>query len=406
MRSSPPTCRIITVGDEILNGSTIDTNSAAISRALMELGIETVAKLAVPDVPRTIARAVTDSRENILILTGGLGPTPDDRTREGLAQAFKTTLRKDPEVCRRLDAFFAKIKRKVVECNYLQALVPGGFRAIHNPFGTAPILFRRRPFIMALPGVPREVTGALPLIVMPEIRKAFRCPKLFMEEIKTSGIGESMLYDRIRHLPLEGEVKFASLPEISGVILRLSGRNRGQVTGLARKIRSLMKEHVYGRQGDTLESVIQRLMIKKRLTLAVAESCTGGLISSRLVSVARSSAYFLGGAVTYANSLKTGITGVPVRTLKRFGAVSAETAQAMARGVRKKTGADVGLSVTGIAGPTGGTREKPVGLVYVGLSTGKTDQVEQFNFFGDRQAIRERAAAAAMFLVIRTTTRT
>ena len=394
-------CRIFTVGNELLIGETVDTNSAAISRHMTSCGVEVARKETLPDDIAVIADAINGAGADITILTGGLGPTPDDMTREGLARAFGVPMREDKHQVQRLRGFFRKFKRKAVACNFAQAQVPLGFKAIDNPFGTAPVLFREKPFIVALPGVPRELEGLMPKVVLPLIRRNFACPVIHIREIRTTGIGESMLFDRIKHIAIPKDVSFSSLPETGGVIIRLLGRNRKAVAGIAGKIRARAAEFAYGGRDDSLEKAVLKTFVQKRLTLALAESCTGGRIASRLTSVPGSSNYFLGGVVSYSNALKERLLGVPSAVLREKGAVSGETALSMARGVKERTGAGVALAVTGIAGPDGGTKNKPVGTVFIAVVTGKKEAVERFWFFGERRAVQERSATAALFMLLK-----
>jgi nicotinamide-nucleotide amidase len=394
-------CRIFTVGNELLIGETVDTNSAAMARGLAACGVEVVRKEALPDDVKVIADAVNSGTADITLLTGGLGPTPDDLTRDALASAFGVPLREDKRQVRRIKSFFKKFRRKAVACNFVQAQVPLGFRAINNDFGTAPVLFREKPFIAALPGVPRELERLMPAIVVPLIRKNFACPRLYIEEIRTTGIGESMLYDRIRRIPIPRDVSFASLPESGGVVIRLLGRDRNLIAGIAGKIRARVAGFVYGGRGESLESALLKTFVRGKLTLALAESCTGGLISSRITSVPGSSKYFLGGVVSYGNTLKEKFLGVSREVLKEKGAVSGETALSMARGIRERACADIGAAVTGIAGPNGGTKEKPVGTVFIAVVSDRDEIVEPFRFFGGRKGVQERSAAAAMFLALK-----
>ena len=264
------TCRILTIGNELLLGETIDTNSASISRYLAGSGVEVVRKESLPDEIEVISNAIKYATEDILVLTGGLGPTPDDLTRDALANAFSVKLNNDSHQVARIRGFFKKLKRDMAACNLLQASVPQGFKAIDNDFGTAPVLFSKKPFIVALPGVPRELEQLMPSVVIPLIRKNFRCPNLYIEEIKTTGIGESLLYDRIKNIPVPKGVTFASLPEYSGVTLRFTGMDRKEVQDIYLKVKSRVHEFVYGKRGDTLERLIKDLFVKKNKTLAAA----------------------------------------------------------------------------------------------------------------------------------------
>ncbi|OGJ88296.1 MAG: hypothetical protein A2268_05285 [Candidatus Raymondbacteria bacterium RifOxyA12_full_50_37] len=392
----PVSACILTIGNELLFGETIDTNAAFIAQQLTAAGVKIARKATLPDTIATIAQVVKNQEEDICIITGGLGPTDDDLTRQALARAFNTRLFPNQRQAKRIEAFFKRFKRPMAQSNYVQALVPQGFAALDNDFGTAPMLFRKKPFICVLPGVPREARNLMTSAVLPLVQSHFRLTPIVHKEIKTTGIGESSLFDRIKDIAVPASITLAYLPEISGVVVRLSGRNTKAIVPLRNKIRARLREYIYGRRGDTLESVIQRIFIRKKLTLALAESCTGGLIASKLVAVPGSSRYFLGSVVCYSNALKIKMAGVPKRVIQRYGAVSEETALAMTQGIRRKTGAGVALSVTGIAGPGGGTKKKPVGTVCIACVSGHKRIVEKIQLFGGRSAIQERAAYTAL----------
>ena len=393
---------LITVGNEVLFGETVDTNAAFMGRLLTEAGVDIKRKISVPDDIRAIAREIRQSVSDILILTGGLGPTTDDLTREALALAFKVKLCEGPRQRKRLLAFFRRFRRPLAQCNFRQAMVPQGFTALDNSAGTAPVLFKRRPFIFALPGVPHEMEAAMRETVIPGIKAAFHLPPIHHVEIKTLGIGESSLQERIQDLKPPPSVTLAFLPEFSGVMIRLSGKDKKELARFALSIGKRCKEFIYAGRGETLEGILLERFVREKRTLAVAESCTGGRISAKLTAIPGSSAYFLGGVVAYGNSLKQKLLDVPGRILSQKGAVSGECALAMAKGVRKRTRADVGLSITGIAGPSGGSKEKPVGTVFIAVASGKESRVEKFLLFGKRNQIQERAAYAALNMLRRT----
>jgi nicotinamide-nucleotide amidase len=393
--------RLLMVGNELLSGKTIDTNAAMAARALTNIGVCVAAKETLPDEIDIIVSAIRRAKEEILIISGGLGPTSDDLTRNAIAKAFKVKLIKDEKQVKRLEEFFIKVNRPFAACNYVQAEVPECFTAIDNRFGTAPALFCAKPFVFALPGVPRELEGLLTEKVLPEIKKHFNVPPLYTEEIRTTGIGESILFEKIKYLIDKDGVTFGSLPDIQGVVLRFTGRDRIAVKKTATAVRKVCSEYAYGGMGDTLAGVLHQLFTKKKLTLSLAESCTGGLVASRIVSVPGSSAWFTGGVVAYNNTVKMNVLGVRKDTLKKFGAVSEQTALEMASGVRKKLSTDWSLSVSGIAGPNGGTKEKPVGTVTFAICAPKVKKSMTQHFFGPRDSVRERATAAAMFMLYR-----
>ncbi|OGS34430.1 MAG: hypothetical protein A2293_16215 [Elusimicrobia bacterium RIFOXYB2_FULL_49_7] len=391
-----PTCSLITVGNELLFGETVDTNSAYIGQVLTEKGVRVMERLSVPDELPAIIRAVKSVRSDILLITGGLGPTVDDLTREALAAAFGKKLKADAHQHKRLIATFKRFKRPMAACNFNQAQVPEGFQAIDNPYGTAPALFYAKRFLFALPGVPHEMKGLMQKVVLPAIRKRFKSKPIHHVEIKTSGIGESTLQEKLKDFKWPKDITLAFLPEISGVIVRLSGSDKRLLATWEKKVRSVAGSFVFGRIGETLESVVASLLLQNKVTLAVAESCTGGRIGSKLTSLAGSSGFFLGGVIAYSNGLKKNMLAVSDRIIKEFGAVSEACACAMAKGIRQQTGADIGLSITGIAGPNGGTVDKPVGTVWIGLSDKKGERADSFFFFGNRNQIQERAAVAGL----------
>ena len=392
MQNKTVTCRLLAVGNELLLGEVVDTNTAFMARALTEIGVTVAAKETLPDTLSVIVKSLKGAREDIVILCGGLGPTSDDLTRNALAKAFGAKLKLDNRQFDRMVAFFSSLHRPMAACNRVQALIPDGFRAVDNPNGTAPALFRERPFLFALPGVPRELEALMKISVVPEIRRAFRLPELPIEEIKTSGIGESVLFETIKDIKIPRGVTFASLPELGGVVLRLWGQDRRTVKALAKRMAQRVREYVYGNRGDSLESVLLAGFVRKKQTLALAESCTGGLVSSRLTAIPGSSRCFLGGVVAYGNALKMKLLGVRARTLKTHGAVSAECAREMAEGARARTGADVAAAVTGIAGPEGGTTEKPVGTVFIACASRRGTAVKRLSLWGNRKAVQERSA--------------
>lgn len=398
----PVDCTIITIGNELLFGETVDTNSAFMARLLTEAGVCVREKVSVSDKVNEIVKAVRRVKSPLLLLTGGLGPTQDDLTRNALARAFSVKLFEDERQKKRLIRFFRKVKRPPVACNFRQVLVPEGFKAFDNPYGTAPLLFKSRPFLFALPGVPHEMEGLMRNTVMPKIRKCFKLTAIQHREIKTSGIGESLLQQMIEDLIPPPDVTLAFLPDFSGVTVRVSGVKRPALSFFANKIRGRLKEYVYGARGQSLESLIKRNCIVRKMRLSVAESCTGGRISGRLTILAGSSNFFTGGVIAYSDELKQRLINVPASILREKGAVSSECALAMARGVRKRTETDIALSVTGIAGPSGGSPEKPVGTVYTAVVTARTERVERFLLLGDRNVIQERAVTVALNLLWRT----
>ena len=402
---------ILTIGAELLLGYTIDTNAAFMARALSEIGVAVVRHDTVGDDPELIACAMRDGleRTGAVITSGGLGPTADDRTRNGLAAAFGTELLTDPEALAQVERRFRLFGRTMPKINVVQALVPRGARVLENRFGSAPALWmedERGRWVITLPGVPSEMRGLLTETVIPILReREGAAPTVVASKtLRTTGIGESALAellgedggDAVAGLPL------AYLPGWEGVDLRITAaempvadaeRTLGEAT---RRLRERAGAYVYGEGAADLAAVVLDLCRERSLTIATAESCTGGLIGARLTAVPGSSDVFVGGVVAYSNSIKQSMLGVPEELIRRVGAVSEEVGKAMAAGARDRTGADVGIAVTGIAGPGGGSAEKPVGTVWVAVQIGEDVRTSGHMYIGDRDEVRSRAAQMAL----------
>ncbi|MSR36834.1 MAG: CinA family nicotinamide mononucleotide deamidase-related protein [Gemmatimonadetes bacterium] len=406
---------VVTVGDELLLGDTVDSNAARIGRALAELGAPVTRRETVGDeaqaIQAAVGRALADG--DLVIVTGGLGPTPDDLTREAVARLLGRPLRLDPDVEAALRARYrAAGYRDFPETNLRQAMVPAGGRVLPNERGTAPglALEREGRWVVLLQGVPRELEGMLAGPVADLVREVFvgRLRPPVHRRLRTTGIAESKLAERVEELlpPERGPVRLAYLPSLRGVDLRFTvagdveheeasgwlDRMEGALSGLS--------GHLFP-GADLVEAVALELERSGR-TLAVAESCTGGLIAMRLTDRSGSSRWFLGGVVAYADRAKVEQLGVPAETIAQAGAVSEEVARALAEGARRAFGADTGIGITGIAGPTGGTPEKPVGTVWYAVAVGERVDAEHRRFMGDREAVRERSAQAALNLLYRT----
>ncbi len=399
---------IIVIGDELTGGRTLDKNSGYISARLDALGIPVQRIQTIGDDPRLIARILKQSlkRSPLVFTTGGLGPTGDDLTLAAVCRALKRKPVRCRQVLAGLESFFKQRHLPLPASAACQAMVPEKSLVLANRVGTAPglILHHGKALLFVLPGPPPEVASLMEHEILPLLKKwKLRGTPAFIRTIKTISIGESAIYEKIRPLlKQEKDVWLGSYPGSGEVELRLFCRlpdratTKKKVTRLAKAISRRLKEHVYGYDDDTIESVIGKLLTRAHKTVAVAESCTGGLIGHRITAVAGSSRYFLGGIIAYSNESKIKELGVSRGTLKKHGAVSAETAREMAAGVRRVFKAGYGLAVTGICGPGGGSREKPVGLVYVALASSSGAQCEKHRFLGDRQAIKHRAATAAL----------
>jgi len=403
---------ILTVGDELLSGITVNTNASFIAGRLTESGIRVIRILAVPDSEEAITDALRDawSNSDLIVMTGGLGPTKDDITKKSLCRFFHCGLVFRQDVWDAIADRFRRMGREMTGNNRVQAEVPENAEILTNPRGTAPgLLFDRGGrLLFALPGVPYEMKSMMSDSVLPRLRGLPRDRSVHFHSIHTAGISESGLAE-----VLDGfsgrfpEVGLASLPSFSGVTIRLMTEDTPGQSGaeLLEPARGYVLEKAgqwcYGENNDSLEGVVGALLIRKGLSLSVAESCTGGMLSHKLTQVPGSSAYFNRAVVAYSNQAKVDLLGVPASMLEQSGAVSRETAAAMAEGVRKNSGTDLGLSVTGIAGPGGGTAEKPVGLVFTGVSDGTGTRVEENRFIQDREVNKERSAYAALNLLRR-----
>jgi nicotinamide-nucleotide amidase len=406
------TAEIISVGDELLNGMTINTNAAFIAESLVKLGFSVQCISVVGDHEEHIIEALERAgREaDTAVITGGLGVTHDDITKKAAARFFNKELIFSQKVSDRIESFFKKRGRKVSDVNREQAMVLKDAGMINNSAGLAPgfIISKNRCTYYFLPGVPLEMKQMMEKSVVPELDKMGLSPPVPPRILKTTGISESALYSKlIDFQKLFPGIRLAYLPETPGVKLRLSTSDpqaENQNNAIDKAVEYIQKmagKTIYGEGETEIEQVVASLLFKMKLTIAVAESCTGGLISHKLTQISGSSEYFNRGIVAYSNEAKIEILNVPRMTIEKYGAVSRETALAMAFGVRKISGTEIGLSVTGIAGPGGGTAEKPVGLVYIGYKDSERNMVEEHHFQRDRWWNKERTAVTALDLVRR-----
>ena len=401
---------IITIGDELLYGQIQDFNSSFISEKLTDEGIDVVFKTSVGDDINRIAEAfnIARLRADVIIASGGLGPTSDDLTKKAVVKAFKRNLVFHQEILKQIEDLFHKRGSPMPKINQNQALIPQGAKALSNLWGVAPGIFLqdKETVFFALPGVPVEMKWMLENEVLPILRA--KKPEHFIlhRKLKTTGISESALYEKIEKLiDPKREIKVAFLPGYLGVDIRLTTESRDKnqaqvkIDEFEQKIREVLGTYIYGVDEQTLEEEVGKLLLERKKTIAVAESCTGGLIGARFTNISGSSKYFERGVVTYSNEAKTELLGVPKEIIEKYGAVSEEVAILMAEGVRKLAKTDYGLSVTGIAGPTGGTPQKPVGLVFIGFAHENDSFSQKFLFGEDRKSNRERASQAALNLV-------
>ena len=402
---------IVTIGYEVLSGRTLDTNFAWLARALEAVSVQVAWHTTVGDDAKFIGEALRRAleRSDAVVMTGGLGPTPDDVTRKAVATALRRPLQLDEDVVAAIRERARRAGRKLPASVESQALLPRGAQPWVNPVGTAPgllILHEDHPVIL-LPGVPAEMEALATEFVVPYLRaRTGRVVETFT--LRTVGAYESQLQERIGKLPARWRgAALAYLPGYSGVDLRVTvaGGDAEAVRVVAERARGELEERVghmvYATGNVTLEEVVGALLLERKLRIATAESCTGGLLAKRITDVPGASRYFERGFVTYSNQAKEQLLGVSAADLEKHGAVSAPVAGQMAQGARKVAGADIGVGITGIAGPAGGSAAKPVGTVFIGLSSSAADTARTFRFVGGRAVVRERSVQAALDLVRR-----
>lgn len=407
---------VVTIGDELLLGYTIDTNAAHLARTLAAEGVEISRRTTVGDRAEEIAAAVREGldRAGAVITTGGLGPTSDDLTKTSIAALFGRDMVLDEEHLEWMRERFVRLfQRPMPEANRQQAMLPTGARKLRNNHGSAPGIWlddERGRWVAMLPGVPREMRGMLADTLVPLIRERLGDARRVVRSrtLRTTGLGESFIADRVASIDGGvGQAGLAYLPNAEGTDLRLTVRNATPedadrwLAESAERLRSVVGDAVYGEDGADLASVVLDLCRERRLTIAVAESCTGGLLGARLTAIPGSSDVVLGGVIAYANALKTSLLGVPQTVLAEHGAVSEPVVRAMATGARATTGASIGIGITGIAGPGGGSEEKPVGTVWIAIDVEGTVETRRLRLLGDRPEVRQRAAQAALEMVRR-----
>jgi competence/damage-inducible protein CinA-like protein len=403
---------IIAVGSELLTPQRVDTNSLFLTDKLNSLGIEVRFKTVVGDDRERLAAVLRAAlgRSSLVILTGGLGPTEDDVNRDVVADVLARPLVEVAEIRQQIERRFARVGRKMSENNSRQALVPEGAEWLENRNGTAPGLWIEHGgvLIVLLPGPPWELEAMFERACLPRLANRGTSERIRTRVIKVVGLPESEV-DR-RAAPIYREFQNPAttiLATLGSIEIHLRARAASDeeaealLAPIADKIELALGEHVYSTQGETLEEIVGMYLMMKQKTVAAAESCTGGLLAERLTRTPGSSNYFLGGAVCYSNELKTRLAGVPENLIAANGAVSGPVAQAMAAGIRKRTGASLGIGITGIAGPGGGSKEKPVGLVFIALADERGTQVREFRFPGNRERIRLWASTLALEMIRR-----
>lgn len=406
--SSAPSVEIIATGSELLSGKGLNTNAAWLSREFSQRGFQVIRHQTLGDERAALVDSVrlALAEADVLVLTGGLGPTMDDVTREVLSEATGIALRFDEEVAEEIRQRFRSLGKEMPELNLVQAQVPEKGGWLTNPHGTAPGLWfdLGAKLAVALPGPPRELIPMADALLWPLLEGRFaRTRRLLSRSLRVAGFGESNVEETIRPLvEASPELTYSILAQPGLVEVTLSRWSDLAIEtdvwldAVFSRMVECLGPVVYTTEGLSLEEAIGQMLLERHATAVTAESCTGGLIAESLTRVSGSSEYFLGAIVAYSNALKSALLGVEPALIEAKGAVSEAVARAMAEGARKRTGADYAISVTGIAGPTGGSAEKPVGCVYIGVSGPNQIQAEKFQFFGSREAIRERSRVAAL----------
>lgn len=402
---------ILSVGDELVLGQTVDTNSAWLSHQLASIGIPVAAHVTVGDDQKAIEQAIDEAaqRAEVIIITGGIGPTEDDLTRQALAGVMKAPLEMNEDWLHRLQAFFRRSGREMPVMNRIQAMIPRRAQMIENTAGTAAgiraeIAGGRRVFVM--PGVPKEMKIMFERSVLPELAREASGGVILSETLHTFGLGESAIAEKLGELMKRDRNPSVGTTVSQGIVsLRINARFGDKETA-QRELAATqaacgfaLGELIYGAEDQTLAAVVGNMLKESNKTVATAESCTGGLLAKYLTDVSGSSAYFKFGWVTYANEAKQSQLNVPANVLAEHGAVSEPVVQLMAQGARQKASADFALAISGIAGPDGGTAEKPVGTVCIALSSPESVASRTFRFSGDREMIRDRSAKMALAML-------
>jgi nicotinamide-nucleotide amidase len=404
---------LVTIGDELLLGFTIDTNAAHLARQLASIGVHMGRRTTVGDAAEEIERVVREAldRTGAVITTGGLGPTSDDLTKPAIGEIFGRRMVLDEEHLAWMEHRWRKrFDKPLPQTNRNQALIPEGATKLANHHGSAPGIWLeddRGRWVAMLPGVPREMRGMLADTLLPRLESRINAGTVVRSRtLRTTGVAESLLADQIDSMdggPLGATLAY--LPSISGVDLRLTVRDvpaddaERTLNDAAKRLRERVGESIYGENDDDLASIVLELCRKRGLTIGVAESCTGGLLGARLTAIPGSSDVVQGGVIAYANEVKSGLLGVDDSLIMRHGAVSEEVVAAMAAGARKAADASIGLAITGVAGPGGGSEEKPVGTVWIAVDVNGDTQTRLLRMWGDREEIRQRSAQWTMELL-------
>jgi nicotinamide-nucleotide amidase len=404
---------LVTIGDEILIGQVADTNAAWISSRLNQIGVAVGEMVTVPDDPGQITSTLDRymGLYDLVIMTGGLGPTKDDMTKQTLAAYFDSPLVTVPGVLERITAYFNERGRRMIDSNIRQADVPQVCQVLMNNQGTAPGMWFERDgtILVSLPGVPYEMEGLMEEEVLPRIRQLVEVPGVVHRTVMTQGVPESYLAELLKDLEagLPACVKLAYMPQPGIVRLRLTisgkcaGESEQMLEVIIGKLEKIIPQHIFGYDDVSLEKVLGELLAERGLTVATAESCTGGNVARLITSVPGSSGYYTGSVIAYQDRIKTEVLQVDEALIKRFGAVSRQVVEQMARGVRKQLGTDTAIATSGIAGPDGGSEAKPVGTIWIAVACGGRVIAKRFRFGGSRERIIAQASYTAMQLLRR-----
>ena len=407
----PILAELLTIGDEILYGQIVDTNSQWMSVELDKVGIKVIRKTSIGDQESEIltAFAEAEKRADVILITGGLGPTSDDITKPCLAKYFNCELKIHEEALAEVTEFFVSRGRELTETNRQQAALPGCCTKITNPIGTAPGMWfeKNGKVFMAMPGVPHEMKRMMKEQVIPKLLQTYKMPAIVHKIIRTVGVGESFLADKISlwEQSLPKHIRLAYLPSLGEVKLRLTGfgdsveKLEPEINSLIEKLKPLAGEYIYAYGDETLEVAIGKMLRAKKLTLSIAESCTGGYVSHLITSVPGCSDYFLGSMIPYSYEIKMRQLGVKPETLEKYGAVSEPTISEMASVVRARFNTDIGVATSGIAGPGGATPDKPVGTVWIAYSDKYQTVTRKLQLSKDRGINIQLASAAVLNLI-------
>jgi len=397
---------IVSIGNELLNGQTVNSNAAYLGEELIRIGIPVASSYAVADEIDAIVRAFDQAcyDTDVIIATGGLGPTDDDLTRQAMAKFLGVELELHDDLLEKILHFFNRLNRQMPERNKIQAYIPAGARALPN-VGTAPGIRAesKGKLFFALPGVPQEMKRMFEESVIPDLKQFAGGQAVVVRKLKCFGAGESTIAELLGNAMQRGRNPLINCTVTSGIItlhIIASAQNETEAESMAGKdeqfLRGILGELVYGTGDESLAGVVGGALVRQEKTVAAAESCTGGLLAKQLTDIPGASRYFTHGWITYSNEAKTAELGVPADLIEKYGAVSKEVAESMARGARKKAGTDFAIGITGIAGPGGATEQKPAGLVYISVDSDQGCDTERCVFSYDRRFVRLRSTQTAL----------